>query len=234
MKHIATPILLLAGFLFVSAVPAQAVTSFSENFSASKLNTSRWQLVTDRGTLVQSSARLNFISTTSTGVTDAYIALKGIQPTYNENWEVLVDVVNTAGKDTWVGFAAVNGSDSRDSAGLELYVQGSKKYVLGDYTTDDIEAADVLKSISSTKTYLRITFSKTTKDLTFWYRTSTSAAWTKHSTFSTKNSTSATRRGNWRMSNTSKFTIGLYGGGERSSVPTGKMYHDNFVIRNLK
>jgi hypothetical protein len=36
------------------------------------------------------------------------------------------------------------------------------------------------------------------------------------------------------MTNTGKFTIGLYAGGEKSSVPTGKMYHDNFVIRNLK
>jgi hypothetical protein len=107
--------------------------------------------------------------------------------------------------------------------------------IFSDFGTNGVEAADVEKKISSTSAALRVTFSSVTKIITLWYRTSSADAWKKHATFSTNNGTSANRRGNWRMNDTTgKFTLALYAGGDGEKVPADKMSLDNFVIRNLK
>ena len=220
-----------------AALPAHAVTPFSENFSAATLNATRWSLTKEGGRLMPSNGKLLYSVIDQGDENNSHVLLRGIQPRYNESWEVIVDAVNSTRTDswTWIGVAVVNAVDFDDFVGLEISSGPGVTQILSDFGTNGVEAADIEKEISTTKASLRVTFSGETKIITLWYRTSSAAAWTKHATFSTTNRASAQRRGNWRMTNTTgKFTLALYGGGDGDKVPVGQMSLDHFVIRNLK
>ena len=236
MKLMLRSALVLATFT-VAALPAHAVTPFSENFSAATLNASRWSLIKEGGQLKPSNGKLLYSVMDEGSESSSHILLRGIQPKYNESWEVTVDAVNSTRTDswTWIGVAVVNAVDFDDFVGLEISSGSGVTQILSDFGTNGVEAADIEKEISSTQASLRVTFSHLTKIITLWYRTAPAAAWTKHATFSTTNGTGAKRRGNWRMSNaTGKFTLALYGGGDGDKVPAGQMSLDHFVVRTLK
>lgn len=229
--------LLTLGLLTVAALPAHAVTPFTESFTAVTLNPTRWSLTKEGGLLKPSNGKLLYSVTTVGSENSSHILLRGIQPKYNESWEVTVDAVNSTQTDswTWIGVAVLNAADLDDFVGLEVSSGPDQTEILSDFGTNGVEAADVVRSISSSQASLRVTFSHLTKILTLWYSTGPTGAWIKHATFSTTNSTSAKRRGNWRMSNTTgKFTLALYGGGDGDKVPAGQMTLDRFVVRNLK
>lgn len=237
MKHTLRISLLALGLFTVTALPAHAVTSFSENFSAGTLKASRWSLTKDGGKLAPANGKLNYSVSKAGKDSSSHILLRGIQPKYNESWEVIVHAVNAARVNswTWIGVAVVNSADMDDFVGLEISSGKNITEISNNFETNGVEAAKVEKKISSTSASLRVTFSSVTKTLTLWYRTSSADAWSKHATFSTNNSKGANRRGNWNMNNKSgKFTLALYGGSEGAKVPAGKMSLDNFVIRNLK
>ena len=237
MNPIQLTSVLALGLVSLTALPAHAVTPFSENFSAATLNASRWSLTKEGGQLSPSNGKLLYSVIDQGDENNSHIVLRGIQPRYNESWEVTVDAVNSTRTDswTWIGVAVVNAVDFDDFVGLEISSGPGVTQILSDFGTNGVEAADIEKEISTTKASLRVTFSGETKIITLWYRTAPAAAWTKHATFSTTNGTGAQRRGNWRMSNaTGKFTLALYGGGDGDTVPAGQMALDRFVIRNLK
>ncbi len=237
MKSLQLTSLLALGLVTLAALPAHAVTPFSENFSATPLNASRWSLTKEGGLLKPSNGKLLYSVTTVGSDSLSYIMLRGIQPGYNESWEVTVNAVNSTRSrtDNWtsIGVAVLNAADPDDIVGLEI-ASGDQNAIYSDFKTNGVESADVEKKISSSKASLRVTFSSVTKIITLWYRTSPAAAWTKHANFSTTNSTSAKYRGNWRMKANGKFTVALYGSSDGDKVPAGQMSLDNFVVRNLK
>lgn len=236
MKPILRSLFALAA-VTAAALPAHAVTPFSENFSATTLNASRWSLTKEGGKLSPSNGKLLYSVIDQGDENNSHILLRGIQPRYNESWEVIVDAVNSTRTDswTWIGVAVLNSADLDDFVGLEISSGKNLTEIFSDFGTNGAEAADIEREISSTQASLRVTFNSVTKIITLWYRTTPAGAWKKHATFSTTNSASAQRRGNWGMSNTTgKFTLALYGGGEGDKVPAGQMSLDRFVIRNLK
>ncbi|MES2657057.1 MAG: hypothetical protein V4689_00495 [Verrucomicrobiota bacterium] len=224
------------GLLAAAALPAHAVTPFIEAFNGTSLNAARWSLF-EGDELAPSGGKLRFTDPKGGDDTNAAIVLRGIEPKYNESWEVIVEAVNTTQLDSWtyIGVAVLNAADMDDYMGLEIAAESGGNLILSDFGTNGEEAADVEKAISSSKASLRVTFSSVTKVITFWYRATSGDAWKKHATFSTNNKVGSMRRGNWQMSNASgKFRIALYAGSEGAAVPSGKMSLDNFQIRNLK
>jgi len=150
---------------------------------------------------------------------------------------VVVEGVYTNRGDSWnwVGGAWRYAADPDDFVGLEITGGDNRTEILSDFGTNGEEEADVVKRISSTNASLRVTFSSVTKVITLWYRTSPSAAWRNHATFSTNNSAIAKRRGDWRMKTTGRFKLALYGGGEDGAIIRGGQKSlDDFVIRNLR
>lgn len=229
-------LLLPLGLLAGVVLPAHALTPFTEAFNAASLNSARWSIV-EGDELAPSGGKLRFIDPKSGDDTNAAIMLRGIEPKYNESWEVIVDAVNSTRLDSWtyIGVAVLNSADLDDAMGLEIAAESGGNLILSDFYTNGEEARDVEKAISSTKASLRVTFSSVTKVITLWYRTTSGDAWKKHATFSTNNKAGSTRRGNWQMNNASgKFRIALYAGSEGSAIPSGPMSLDNFQIRNLK
>lgn len=237
MKPILRYTLLALGLVTVAALPAQAVTSFSETFSAASLNATRWSLSNDGGLLSPSDGKLHYSASDANGERDSHIILRGIQPKFNESWEVIVDAANSmrANSRAWIGVAILNAADPNDWVGLQIEGGKNRTDINSDFATNGVEPAEVVKRTSFTKASLRVTFSSATKVITMWYRTSPSAPWTKHATFSTTNSATAMRRGNWRMKPAGGFKIGLFGGGDDGvMIPLGRMSLDNFQVRNLK
>jgi hypothetical protein len=238
IRRLSRSLLLPIGLLAGNALPAHAVTPFFEVFSAASLNTARWSLTKDGGQLAPSAGKLTFTAPELDDGASAYIILRGIEPKYNESWEVTVDAVNSTRLETWtfIGVAVLNSADLDDSVGLEISSERDLTEIFSDFETNgEKSGADVEKTISSISVSLRVTFSSATKVISLWYRTSSGAAWKEHATFSTNNSAGSKRRGNWQMNKTSgRFKIGLYGGSEGSAVRSGSMSLDNFQIRNLK
>ena len=121
--------------------------------------------------------------------------LRGIQPKFNESWEVIVDAANSNRADsrTWIGLAILNAADPNDWVGLQIEGGANRTDINSDFATNGLEPAEVVKRISTTKASLKVTFSSVTKVITLWYRISPAAAWTKHATFSTTNGAGAIR-----------------------------------------
>ena len=221
---------------------SSALTPFSDNFNAAKLNTTNWLAGGEGGAkLKQSGGRLNFTVPSNLADEDyAFIQLLNSQPGYNESWQVIVDVTNTnnhrgfSGPGLWV----YNADDGGDTVFLELYGKGTKggfvaSFVLdGQYTV----GKEIRNNPAVSKGSIRISFNKTTKLLTFWFDKTGSAdgyKWTKLCSFS-PTGVGGDRRGNWNMNNeTGRFNIKLYGFSEGRIVAPGTENLDNFVLKRL-
>jgi hypothetical protein len=195
--------------------------------------------VGDRGKLSQAGGRLNY--TTSKPTTDddyAMLTLRNNRPGYNENWHVIVDVANTAGKgsDVGVGITIANGADRMDNVNLEFYGKGTKGGFNFIGITDDVDdiTQDITARRNVTKGSLKIAFNKTTKLFTFWYDRTGSAdgfQWTRLCTFSTTGK-GGDRRGNWKMNPAGgNFSVHLFGYSEFQTLAGGKATLDNFVLK---
>lgn len=221
---------------------ASALSPFSDNFNAAKLNTSRWTLKNDaKGKLVQSSGRLNFtVASPPTGDDSATLELRNNQPGFNENWQVTLDVTNTLGSGYLCGpgIWIFNSADRKDGVFLEFYGKQDGFNVIGITDDRDNPAGDIMRNPGVSSGSMRISFSKTTKLFTFWYDKTGSAngyQWVKICTFSPTGK-GGDRSGNWNMNpGSGRFGIQLFGYSENPSpIVTGKLTMDNFALKAAK
>lgn len=220
---------------------ASALTPFSDNFNAAKLNTSRWLVKNSgNGKLLQSAGRLNFTVAKPPADGDgATIELRNNQPGFNENWQIIVDVTNmlNAGEAAGPGIFLFNAADRRDGLVLEFYGSKGGFNVFGFTDDRDNPAGDILRNPGVNVGSMRISFNKTTKLLTCWYDKSGSKngfQWVKIATFSPTGK-GGDRRGNWNMNpGSGRFGIQLFGYAETKSVATGKITMDNFALKAAK
>lgn len=217
---------------------ASALSPFSDNFNAAKLNTSRWTLKNfAKGKLAQSSGRLNYlVASPPTDDDFATLELRNNQPGFNENWETIVDVANTrnAGFSAGAGIWIFNATDPKDGLFLEFYGSRAGFNVIGITDDRDNPAGDISTNPGINSGSMRISFNKTTKLLTCWYDKTGSAngyQWVKIATFSPTGK-GGDRRGNWNMNPASgRFGIRLFGYSERQTITAGKITMDNFALR---
>lgn len=221
---------------------SSALTPFTDEFNATKLDTSRWSLTNAaKGKLALKSGRLNFTVASPPSDDDyAFLDLRNNQPRYSESWQVILDVSNTAnvGSRAGTGIWVFNAADDTDGVFLEFYGAGQKGgFTLISVTNDqDNPAKDITKNPGVTSGAMRISFDKTTRLFTFWYDATGSSngfQWVKMCTFSPTGK-GGTRNGNWNMNATSgKFGIRIFGYAEKQIITAGKMTLDHFVLKAM-
>ncbi|MCU0748107.1 MAG: hypothetical protein MUF13_00985 [Akkermansiaceae bacterium] len=231
-----TPLLLAIPFLFQNAM---ALTPVSDNFNARLLNATRWTSESGAGgKLTQSSGRVNYTTLRASDDDYAVLTLRNNRPGYNENWQVILDVANSAGKgeEVGVGMMIANGADPLDNVNLEFYGTGPRGGFNFIGITDDFDdiSQDITARPNVTKGSMKISFNKNTKLFTFWYDRTGSAdgfKWERLCTFSPTGK-GGDRRGNWKMNPAGgNFTVAVFGYSEDQVVANGKASFDNFVLK---
>lgn len=227
--------------LHLLAGTASALTPFSDNFNAAKLNTARW-LPNNfaKGKLSPGSQRMNFtVSNPPTGDDAAMLTLRNNQPGFNESWQVVLDVTNTrtSGNDTGTGIWIYNATDEEDGVFLEFYGRNGGFNVINVTNDEDNSADDVSRNPRISSGSMRISFDKTTKLFTFWYDKTGSAdgfKWVRISTFSPTGK-GGDHRGNWNMNpGSGRFGVRLFGFAEnnqKQAIPSGQISFDNFALK---
>ncbi len=235
--------LFVAGFSLFTG-DCMALTPFNDDFTGTRLDKASW-LPGIYGTgaiLRQSGGRLNFqMPVAKPKEVDVWLELTASQPGYNENWQAIVDVVNTNNHrgDSSPGLWISNGNDSSDVVYLEFLGKGTQGGFDASFEVDGLytAGADMVANPGVSKGSIRISFSKSTKILTFWYDKTGSAdgyKWTKLGTFAT-NGVGGDRRGNWQMNDeTGRFVIKLAGYVENKVIAQGTESMDNFILKALK
>jgi hypothetical protein len=239
------PSLLVIAACQVIAGTCLALTPVSEDFQTASLVKQRWQFFNSKNALLKhAGTRLSFAVPENFSREDySYAELRNNQPGYNENWQVVLDVKNSAfqGDEVGVGFWIYNADDPGDVAFLEFYGNRGRKnqeYVCACFVTDGQHLTKdfTLKAkrlITAGK--LKISFNKTTKILTFSFRAEGARnSWREFGTFSV-NGVGGSQRANWNMNPASgRFGIRLEAYGERSIVMAGAVSMDNFVLQAPK
>ncbi|MES2920964.1 MAG: hypothetical protein V4819_05440 [Verrucomicrobiota bacterium] len=222
-----------------------ALTPVRESFNVA-LNPARWIVGgSPYAKLQQGSGRLNFtVGPTSTEEDYASAELYGNQPGYNESWQVIVDVSNTAnaGDDVGAGLYIYNPSSYTNILYFEFYGDGKGRQggfqvsILKDAFGNYLEP-HLINNPRVKKGSLRITFNKTTKLITFFCDKTGSAdgyQWKKVGTFS-PTGVGGDRRLNWNMNpTTGRFGIGLEAFGDNRLVRNGRVNMDNFILKASK
>ncbi len=221
---------------------AFALTPFSDNFNATALKSTRWTLKNyAKGKLSLSGGKFNFTVSGPTGDDFSTLELKNNRPSYNESWEVILDVANTSGQGDKVGTGILiyNADDDGDQVGLEFNGKGRSGgfVMLGNTNDQDNPQQDIRVDPSVTKGSLKISFDKSATLFTFWYDSTGSTdglAWTRLGTFS-PTGTGGDRRGNWNMNpNNGRFGIQLFGFSDGRTVTAGKVSFDNFKLKAVQ
>ncbi|MES2659659.1 MAG: hypothetical protein V4689_13665 [Verrucomicrobiota bacterium] len=221
-----------------------ALTPFSDNFNASKLDTVNWQpgAYGTGAKLKQSGGRLVFtMPVAKSREVDAWLELATSRPGYNENWQAILDVTNANEHqgDSAVGFWIFNSADPSDAVFLEFSGKGAKGGFAASFVLDgkyNVGAA-IKANPAVGKGSIRILFNKTSKILTFSYDPTGSVdgyQWTRLATFAT-NGIGGDRRGNWEMDpEIGTFTVRINGYVEGKVVASGTETMDNFVLKSVK
>ena len=237
MKFPIIPTAVYLGALFLGAGSLHAVTPFSDNFSTAT-NTNRWKVSQFGSGKIESSAGkvLFTVPKNPTGDDFALLALRGIQPTVNENWEVVVDVSNTTakGQQSGPGLAIENAADRNDAVFIEFYNNWSVSTVNSIFMTNEKDDArlDISRTVPGPNVSLRASYKKATKIITLSYRSLPSGAWVQLSSFSPFNRAASPRRGDWKLNpKTGKFNVVIYGYSDGNIIKSGGISLDNFSIR---
>lgn len=232
----AKSIILAIPFLFQNAL---ALTPVSDNFNSKLLNAARWTSESGGGgKLSQASGRVNYTAVRASDDDYSILTLRNNRPGYNENWQVILDVSNTAGKgeNVGVGMMVANAADPLDSVNLEFYGTGPRGGFNFIGVTDDFDdiSQDITAKPNVSKGSMKIAFNKTTKLFTFWYDRTGSAdgyQWQRLCSFSPTGK-GGDRRGNWKMNPAGgSFTLAIFGYSEDQVVTNGKAFCDNFVLK---
>ncbi len=237
MKFLPTLTASCLGTLFLCTGTLQAVTPFSDIFST-PTNTNRWKVSQfGSGKIASSGGEILFtVPKNPTGDDFALFALRGIQPTVNEDWEVIVDVSNTTakGQQSGPGLAIENAADRNDAVFIEFYNNWSVSTVNSIFMTNEKDNAslDISRTVPGSKVSLRAAYKKATKIITLSYRSLPSGPWAQLSSFSPFNSATSPRRGNWNLNpKTGKFNVVIYGYSDGNIITSGSITLDNFSIR---
>jgi len=214
-----------------------ALTPITERFKGTELNATRWYHYHGENSKLQvANGKLNFvISTQPTHDEFASLELLTSQPGYNENWQVVVDLANTAklGQDVGCGVMLFNFADRSDYLYVESYGRsGLSAGMLVNGTHAD--NARFSLGVGVPKGALRIRFNSETKLLTFYLSATGYAAgydWKKIGTVSPTGKGGKVN-GNWRMNSEGKFGIQLFGFGD-AKVESGKLTFDNFKLSDF-
>ncbi len=240
----------------------------ADNFDDNVLNTVMWlkEDYTEQGTLTESSKCLNYTATVETffepgfpsivyGEGQSHLVLLSSQPSSTEDWEVMVDVTNSAAaaaRNFWEAGAILDIYDTshptngnRVSLELGAFNSGTaegtlpnqfgRTFVGGLMTdgSDDPETDDELPATGTNTTgVLRVAFNAGTKVFTLSVDRSGPANGLQWETVATYGiaGTGGSRNADWGMTNADTFQIHLVGLSMNVAVTSGQVTFDNFKL----
>jgi len=171
------------------------------------------------------------------------------QPTYSTDWEVLVDVHNTATPSVvdqvaTFGIEVLNANNFSDYAYVEIYasrldVPSLRRGYKADLALNGTELGEntVLGDTGNqgfTDGSVRMMFDSGTKVLTAWFDRDGSTngyRWEKLASFGISGVGGTTTNANWGMAGSSAFNVALYGYSQGMAVSSGEINGDNFFIQ---
>jgi hypothetical protein len=228
-----------------TAVRADTLLNVTEGFAGTTLDAQKWSLVrkTPAAAFAPDSQRLNY-TTSATPSDDDYadVQLLTVQPAYDKDWEVIVDVSNSAvpaGADDWsgVGISIVGAQnpDRFDEVFIELGDEFSdQKRFFSNFITNDLdtpETDDILPATGSNGS-LRVAFNGTTKVFALSVDRTGSVngyQWEALGSYGIAGS-GGQRNTNWEMEGDGTFTVGLYGLSGNMTIGAGQITLDNFTF----
>ena len=171
------------------------------------------------------------------------------QPTYSTDWEVLVDVHNTATPSVvdqvaTFGIEVLNANNFSDYAYVEIYasrldVPSLRRGYKADLALNGTELGEntVLGDTGNqgvTEGSVRMMFDSGTKVLTAWFDRDGSTngyRWEKLASFGLSGVGGTTTNANWGLAGSDAFNVALYGYSQGMAVSSGEIYGDNFFIQ---
>lgn len=209
-----------------------AFTPIVESFNGTDLDVSRWwEYRLNDGRFIQENGKLNFVVATPTPHDFASLELLSSQPGYNEAWEIIVDLSNSAKaqKNAGCGIMIFNVEDRRDYLFVDFYGKSGvaagvflngKRVTKGKFSAPNV-------GISSGS--LRIRFDKKKKLMAFHVSLAKPYDWHKIGTFS-PDGTDGNVNANWKISATGGFGVQLMGFGSSTTIDSGKVSHKFFSL----
>lgn len=225
-------------FVMAASITGQclALTPITEEFESTKIDPVNWFYYHDtKSRLIQGNGVLNFrVLSKPLAANYSSIELLTSQPSFNENWEMTVDVTNTSSYVRTVGggITIFNSVDRNDRLYINYY--GKAGIGTGSYTNNvNANAFKLSPGVATASGGVRVSFSKKTKLLTIYLSDSVSGegyAWRKIGSFS-PTGVGGDARTNWKMDPVSgRFGIQLFGNAGPRTISSGKITFDNFVL----
>ena len=209
-----------------------ALAPIVESFNSTNLDESRWwEYRRNDGRFVQENGKLNFVVATPTQEDFASLELLSSQPGYNEAWEIIVDLSNSAKavKDAGCGIMLFNVADRRDYLFVDFYGKSGvaagvflngKRVTKGKFSAPNV-------GISSGS--LRIRFDKKKKLMAFHVSLGKPYDWHKIGTFS-PDGTDGNVNANWKIGANGRFGVQLMGFGSSNTIDSGEVSHKFFSL----
>ena len=245
--------LLLAGAaaLDILAPAVQAQVIGSDGFDSDSNAAWLADYLVGHGQLVRTNRHLEYWVSSPDLVNgdEAYRPWGLNQPTYSTDWEVLVDVHNTATPSVvdqvaTFGIQVLNANNLSDYAYVEiyasmLYVPSLRRGFKADLALNGTELGEntVLGDTGNqgfTEGSVRMMFDSGTKVLTAWFDRDGSTngyRWEKLASFGISGVGGTTTNANWGLAGSDAFNVALYGYSQGMAVSSGEIYGDNFFIQ---
>ncbi len=240
--------IILTGLSFVlhlfAGPAASAAINGADDFNDNLKDEEKWS--PDRtlggGVLNEAGQHLEYTSSGTSFTQYAYRPWKLNKATYDTNWEVIVDLANTAAPtvaDTSASigievFAAF--SSFTKSAFFELYAskngnspleRGFQSALVNDENFSGVTTSETTATSGS----VRITFNAVSKVLTL-YRDANGPvggySWTQQAAYGIAGSGGTNANGSWGLTGSDELIINVYGYSELFATPAGAMFADNF------
>ena len=250
----AVPSLLLMGAAALGILPpaVQAQVVGSDNFDSD--SNAAWQAdyIVGHGQLARTNGHLEYrVSSPDLINGDTAYRPWGLsQPTYSTDWEVLVDVHNTATPSVvdqvaTFGIEVLNANNLGDNAYVEIYasrlhVPSLRRGYKADLALNGVELGEntLLGDTGNqgfTDGSVRMMFNSGTKVLTAWFDRDGSTngyRWEKLASFGISGGGGGiTTNANWGMAGSDAFYVALYGYSQGMAVSSGEIDGDNFFIQ---
>lgn len=236
----ATLISLLA---LATAIQADTVLTVTDDFNAAVLDPLKWSVTdsTPATSFTHAGQRLNYIISEAPSADDfRVLRCVSVQPAYDKDWEVIVDVSNTSVRNTmadWSGVGlAITGAQNLDRYDEIFFELGDEnvtdKKIFANFITDDVDAPELDAVVSGTLTTasLRVVFNATSKVFSLSVdRTGSTNGyqWEALTSYGIAGS-GGDRNTDWQMSGDGVFNISCYGLSANRVISQGQMTFDNF------
>lgn len=235
---------ILLPLVFLAPPFSHAAISGADNFNDNIRDQTKWgasDISEGGGTLTETSQRLEYTTSSPTAVQSSHRPWVLNRATYDTNWEIILDVTNSA---------APHSADSYASVGFEIFPPSTRTRsvytefvaysndgvnVQHSFDSDLLEGSNSLgyrsESLVSTTGSLRITFDAATKVLTFYKDVNGGGdgyQWVRQSSYGIAGSGGTTANTSWAMSGSDTFQVNVYGYSQLMTIGAGTIYADNF------